>query len=100
MDGPENTELIQMGTSSRAIVTNGQVTQSAYACFEWFPAFEIPIDFVVQPGDLIHVLVCAGLSGNNFLEAVYVVPAIVAKISVDFLSPQYFNTYFKKKSLT
>lgn len=63
--GPENTELIQMGTSSRAIVTGGQVTQSAYAWFEWFPAFEVPINFSVKPGDLIHVLVCAGISANN-----------------------------------
>ena len=65
--GPENTELIQMGTSSRAVVTNGQVTQSAYAWFEWYPAYESPIDFSVKPGDLIHVLVCGGAPGSTKL---------------------------------
>ena len=63
--GVENTELIQMGTSSQAVVNNGQITQSAYAWLEWFPAYETPINFPVKPGDLIHVLVCAGITGNN-----------------------------------
>ena len=52
--------ILQAGTKSVVTVTGGKVSQSTWAWYEWYPAFEIAYtNFTVQPGDTVEVLVCS-----------------------------------------
>jgi hypothetical protein len=52
--------ILQAGTKSVVTVSGGKVTQSTWAWYEWYPAFEIAYsNFQVQPGDTVEVVVCS-----------------------------------------
>ncbi|MCJ1484780.1 hypothetical protein MMC06_004953 [Schaereria dolodes] len=60
---PPQQSILQAGTKSIVSVSNGTVTHTSFAWFEWFPAFEIQFsNFIVNPGDTVHVMVCAPTS--------------------------------------
>ena len=52
--------ILQAGTKSVVTVTNGTVTHSSWAWFEWYPLFETQFsNFQVSPGDTVHFLLCS-----------------------------------------
>jgi len=73
IDGDGTSDVLQAGTDSYVVVSNGQiVSQSALAWYEWFPSYPVTLNFAVHPGDTIWGFVEAesATTGYAFLENV------------------------------
>ncbi|MCJ1439313.1 hypothetical protein MMC27_008705 [Xylographa pallens] len=65
LDGYGTQGVLQCGTTSVCVVSGGIITsQTAYAWYEWFPAYPIVATLAVKPGDLMQAIIC-GLQSNQ-----------------------------------
>ncbi|MCJ1400931.1 hypothetical protein MMC11_004142 [Xylographa trunciseda] len=59
LDGYGTEGVLQCGTTSVCVVSGGNITsQTAYAWYEWFPAYPVKVGLAVKPGDLMQAIVC------------------------------------------